>query len=424
MTSDLTPPTPDELLLSAVLDGEATPEEERRVTSDPALSERLIAMADLSEQVATVTPLDPSTTDALMANVWSRLDDETDAPEVLSPETRSATVTPIDSRSRPASTHRTSVSSGPGGTGASDTAAGSPSPLADRADAANPDIKKGSSPSGAPSSPGAWRRMAVPGLAAACLLVLVLGALQLSSGDQQELADGDSMAQAGGDESAEQTDDMFADGGGDAEMATDGAVSQEMAEGGMAGDGMVDGEMSEELESRTTEGASAATGTEARGAISPGVEDPATSDGIDAAMSESGVSDQERRSIDRALRAALADRDPGGDADGSDTDDDGEAGAPAPEESGPSEESGPEEMGSVRPSDMDVLGELSNEAANELFERCEITVPRESVDLARASSSRVAAPSIGEVVVISSADVELVVDPDSCSVLGQIDREG
>src|SRR5690349_14625396 len=47
---------PDDDLVSAVLDGEATPEERARVEADPALSARLAEFADVRDAVAEPVP--------------------------------------------------------------------------------------------------------------------------------------------------------------------------------------------------------------------------------------------------------------------------------------------------------------------------------------------------------------------------------
>lgn len=82
--TDLDPLLPDDELVSAVLDGEATAEEVARVEADPALRARLEELRRLSTRVATPPPTAPALAareDLIAAALTAAGRDERDAPE-------------------------------------------------------------------------------------------------------------------------------------------------------------------------------------------------------------------------------------------------------------------------------------------------------------------------------------------------------
>lgn len=93
--TDPTPPLSDEDL-SAVLDGESTPDVEARVQADPAARARLEAFRAVATSIgrAPVTPLDPATVDDLIARA---LDEPTDGATEPDPDAEGE-VTPLPPR--------------------------------------------------------------------------------------------------------------------------------------------------------------------------------------------------------------------------------------------------------------------------------------------------------------------------------------
>lgn len=85
MTDDLPEIDPEDLLVNAVLDGEADDADVERVMSDPELSSRLDRLIANQEALADVKPLSTEAADDLMAAIWGHLDaDESDSVATIS----------------------------------------------------------------------------------------------------------------------------------------------------------------------------------------------------------------------------------------------------------------------------------------------------------------------------------------------------